>query len=755
MKKKFSISALLKGRSLQNYVLLEVLLLLLAVIGVLAFFSKKQSEKDFQTFAMGYVDNFNQRTINTIEGEVRKVSRVPAYAAKLLEKYLVRGAQDIPVSLSTPAHQFITKALKDTTQLTSLYVASRDGSFFQIRKVHEGDRFVLRESQNLPVITSYSMRVIDRTHGKPPVERFYYFDDDGNLVDSEVNLSPVYQPITRPWYLDAVDKKDMFIGSIYTFGLTPHLVMTSSVAILDKQEKVKGVIASDFNIKDLSTLLNKKRLTQNTRTYLLSKGDRSSVDVSSKNSKNVAPGDKIWTQDLLKLDMIASSEDSVPMNSYGNRARIVSMEERRGTLLWDALERFYEQKEEAFISELQGEDHLVSIMQVADSFGKEWLLVSLVPYSDLTSLLFSTQEDMISLYIFILFVSCLQVILLARRIAYPIEDLREEALKIKEFNLDGGVSVKSNIREVTALADTMKDMKVSLKSFTKYMPRQLVLNLLKSGSDINIGGESKKLTIFFSDIANFTTISEAMAPDDLMKHLSEYFEEITSILIREKGTIDKYIGDAIMAFWGAPNEDDNQVYNACRVALLAQHKLDELSKKWKLRGLPILETRMGIHTGNAIVGNVGCSDRMNYTIIGDSVNLASRLEGINKYYGTHVIVSEATYAEIKDEFLCRTLDIVAVKGKTKGVRIYELIAEFKDKQLQATREQSEFVPRFEKGFDFYLNLNFEKAKEVFESLKGLWKPYDELVDVYIQRCDDYIQTPPGDDWTGVYKLTKK
>jgi adenylate cyclase len=757
VRKKSAFKNILSTRSLQSYVLVEVLLLLILVLGVLSFFSKKQSEKDFQNFAVEYVDNFNRRTIIRIESEVKKVSQVPLYASKLLAPYIKKGAQSLPSNFKNPANQFLKEVLQDTPQLSSIYIGSKDGSFFQMRKVRDGSKYVLQENKTLPVVVSYSIRVIDRSKGQPATETFYYFDDHDQLVDSEVNLSPIYKPSQRPWYQDAVNKKDMFIGSIYTFGLTPHLVMTSSIPILNKQGNVKGVVASDFNIRDLSLMLDRAKLTKNTQAYLLARKAPADLNSNTTTPQPKIPNqdvEKAWIQDVLKLDVIATSEES-PLRGFGTNARTISMTERRNTDLWKALENFYEEKEEAFVVNINNKLSVVNIMPLGEDFGKEWLLLSIVPYADLTALFFSSKEDMFSLYIFILFIACLQVILLARRIAYPIEDLREEAIKIKNFDLDGAVPINSKIKEVTALADTMKDMKVSLKSFTKYMPRQLVLNLLKNGNDINIGGQAKKLTMFFSDIAGFTTISEALAPDELMRHLSEYFDETTGILIQEKGTIDKYIGDAIMAFWGAPNEDDQQAYNACKSALLIQRKLAELNKRWAVRGLPILETRIGIHTGTAVVGNVGSSDRMNYTVIGDAVNLASRLEGINKYYDTYIIVSETTHEEIKDKFLCRTLDIVAVKGKTKGVRIYELVAEHNNKLLAADPAQADFIEKFEKGFDFYLNLIFAKALSLFKSLKNVFAPYDNLLNTYIERCENYVKNPPSDDWDGVYKLDKK
>ena len=753
MNLKTYIQNLFRNRGLQNYVLLEVLFLIILILSVLSFFSERQSNKDFQKFAQQYVDNYNRRVIGQIENEIQNISQIPVQASHLLSPYIDFGAQNIPVRFDNPTNKFLKQILKENSHMSSLYLGAKDDSFFQIRKVREGDKYFLKNETNLPVVVSYSIRVIDRST-ESHTETFYYLDDNGIIVDKEVNLSPVYTPSKRPWYNDAVGRTGVYVGSVYTFGLTPHLVMTASTPILDAGENVKGVIAADYNIRSLSFLLNRKNLTTNTQTYLLDKnfikknGEVDFVDASEMAKKP-------WKKDMLKLEIIASSEKNLPMRNSGEIARTINVSERRHTDLWPALEAYYEKKEEAFVLDIQDSPHIVNLMSFGDNFGKQWALVSIVPYNDLSDLFFSTKEDIFSLYIFILFIAVLQIILLARRIAFPIEDLKEEAEKIKEFSLDGPVDIKSPIREVSALADTMKDMKLSLKSFTKYMPLQLVRNLLKNKADIVVGGESKRLTLFFSDIAGFTTISEAMEPNALMHHLSEYFEEVTSILIEHQGTIDKYIGDAVMVFWGAPNEDKNQEYNACISALLIQNKLKELNKKWATKGFPELGTRIGLHVGEVVVGNVGSSDRMNYTVIGDSVNLAARLEGTNKYYDTNIIISESLYEVVKDKFLCRTLDIVAVKGKTKGVRIYELVTELGNKNLAVPKKQVEFIEKFEKGFSFYLNHNFAKALEMFEPLKGLHEPYDRLLGVYIERCNDYLKSPPASDWDGVFKLDKK
>jgi adenylate cyclase len=210
--------------------------------------------------------------------------------------------------------------------------------------------------------------------------------------------------------------------------------------------------------------------------------------------------------------------------------------------------------------------------------------------------------------------------------------------------------------------------------FGKYVSPVVIENLLKDPDKLNLGGEKRDITIFFSDIRGFTTISEKLAPEELVHLLNEYLTEMTSIIIKNQGLVDKYMGDAIMAFWGAPLEQPNHAELACLSSLEMMEKLKELQKKWKKEGIPSFDIGIGLNSGEAVVGNMGSSKRFDYTAMGDNVNLASRLEGLNKTYKTNIIISENTYKVVKDKFKTRKLGRVTVKGKKRAITIYELLA---------------------------------------------------------------------------------
>ncbi len=219
-------------------------------------------------------------------------------------------------------------------------------------------------------------------------------------------------------------------------------------------------------------------------------------------------------------------------------------------------------------------------------------------------------------------------------------------------------------------------MKGGLASFGRYVPTELVRQLIATGREAKLGGEKTRLAIMFTDIIGFTTLSETLTAEELMLQLSAYLDRMTRIIEQEQGTVDKYIGDGIMAFWGAPLEVENPALLACRAALGCSKAEADLNRQWQVEDKPAMPTCFGIHFGETIVGNVGSSRRMNYSIFGDNVNLASRLEGINRIYGTKIIVSQSVYEAVDKQMICRPLDIVAVKGKKKSIAIHELLATY-------------------------------------------------------------------------------
>jgi adenylate cyclase len=263
-----------------------------------------------------------------------------------------------------------------------------------------------------------------------------------------------------------------------------------------------------------------------------------------------------------------------------------------------------------------------------------------------------------------------------------------------------------------------------------------------------------ELTVMFSDVRGFTTISEKLDPRALSDLLNSYLTPMTDLVFETKGTLDKYMGDAIMAFWGAPIHFADHAEHAARCALKMLVKLRELQESYRAKSLPEIDIGIGLNTGDMSVGNMGSNTVRSYTVMGDSVNLGSRLEGINKQYGTRIIISEFTRAKLGQAFITREVDWVRVKGKALPVRIFELMGERNSGATQPDPLLIQLLPHFEAGFAHYHARRFAEAIEEFNRALQI-KPDDECSKLYVERCQDYVQEPPEQDWDGVFTMKTK
>ncbi len=286
-------------------------------------------------------------------------------------------------------------------------------------------------------------------------------------------------------------------------------------------------------------------------------------------------------------------------------------------------------------------------------------------------------------------------------------------------------------------------------TFEKYVSPAIVQEVLADPSNIELGGRKMEMSVFFSDVRGFTTISEKLDPRALSDLLNSYLTPMTELVFANKGTLDKYMGDAIMAFFGAPIASHDHAENACRCALQHITKLKELQQQYRSQGLPEIDIGIGINTGEMSVGNMGSQTVRNYTVMGDNVNLGSRLEGINKQYGTRIIISEFTQAAIQDKFITREIDWVKVKGKLKPVRIFELMAE---KSVEP--KVQEMLKHYNQGFQLYHERKFDFAIKEFEAALAA-NPEDKVSKLYIHRCEYFISEPPPQDWDGVIEMKEK
>lgn len=398
-------------------------------------------------------------------------------------------------------------------------------------------------------------------------------------------------------------------------------------------------------------------------------------------------------------------------------------------------------------------DYACYLQSLSADVGLNWNILTLVHEEDFLQPIYKQARFAIAISCTLVLIFGLIGALFFGFISKKLKQIAYELHKIGTFTFSSETfsDKVSFIKEVNMMNLATDQMKLGLNSLTKYIPLDLVRKLMLSGHSATLGGEKLQITILFTDLANFTQIAEQTAPDTLLEILGEYFQVMNEIIEKHHGTVDKYVGDSIMAFWGAPTPQNDHSLNACKAALEMQETFPSLWKKMNPEHRALLKQRIGVNSGLAIVGNIGAPDRMDYTAIGDQVNLASRLENLNKFYGTKILIGEATASAIKDQMLVRPIEKVSVKGKAQSSIVYELIG-IKGK---ASAETLKALAVYEKGLSLFQNRQFVEAEKVFEEANLLFGGNDSVSKILIAQCQEFQRTPPPENWNGTIVMREK
>jgi len=381
--------------------------------------------------------------------------------------------------------------------------------------------------------------------------------------------------------------------------------------------------------------------------------------------------------------------------------------------------------------------------------GRDLFVAVLVPSADLVGqitqlrigLLLSTLAAVVAALVFALFMT--------RAYSRPLEALAAQSRRLRALDFSAEEPVEANVREVRELAEAQAQAQAAVESFSRYVPVEVVRELVAEGDVARIGGQSREMTLLFSDIAGFTRISEGMEPQALADHMAGYFDALIDLIQANNGTVDKLVGDAIVAFWGAPLADAEHAVHATAAALACRERLQQLNATWAAEGAPVLETRFGLASGTVIVGNFGAPDRLAYTVLGDRVNLASRLEGLNKLYGTAVLVDEATVAACGTHYAWRRLDRVVVKGHNEPTWIHELLGA-QDAVDAGTLARAR---AYEAAWERYAAREFDAALDALDAL--LAEAPDTAAQRLRARCAALAARAPGQEWEAVYRAETK
>ena len=380
----------------------------------------------------------------------------------------------------------------------------------------------------------------------------------------------------------------------------------------------------------------------------------------------------------------------------------------------------------------------------------DWVVATVIPARDFLATIERNAKLLLAaLGLLTLVVAALAILTANRLIGAPLLRIVGQLKHIESFELDAITRMSSPLRELDNLSAALTQMSRGLSSFQKYIPTALVRTLVARGVEARPGGRQQVLTVLFTDIVGFTGLSERLG-DAIVPVLSDYLELASVAISTHNGTIDKFIGDAVMAFWGAPTPNDRHAVDACAAALEFRRRLCQRGgEPGGGKGVP-LRMRVGINTGRMLIGNIGSNERLSYTVIGDSVNVASRLEAVNKRYGTEILIGEDTRAAAGDAILARRLDWVAVYGRAQGLAVYELLG----MADQGARQTPEWVTAYEAGLDAYARRDWAGAAELFGT--AIANRGDDLPSqIFVERCRNYLASPPPEDWTAVSIFAEK
>ncbi len=619
------------------------------------------------------------------------------------------------------ALDYFMEILETHKEFAMVYFGDTKGNLIMGRRMPDGS-----------LTRRYITRVDDTVYTRYVHENRIYNATFPNTTES---ASTGYDPRTRGWYKKAVSQKRTVWTNVYIFATDNMPGFSCASPIYDDDGNLLGVACIDIGIRDLSLYLGKISTPANSRLFIYDQDNQ------------------IIAKPLSETDSIDTLLNVHPEADGTSTYTMKNVDDNSDPIISGAF-RFCKGKEnsnEISLFETDGKKYFCKLDSMTIDNELSLNVGMVIPDEDIMGIVYKNNRTVMIISIVVIVIAIVISILISSLISKPMKVLSNEMDNIRKLSIEeDNVDIDSGIKEIDTMVDSFQGMKQGLMNFKKYVPSDLVSMLIRDNQNAEIGGKKQCLTLMFSDIENFTGIAERTKPEELIGRLYDYFSLLAHTITDNKGTIDKYIGDSIMAFWGAPVDIETKTHArlACRSALTCQMQGFNLSNIWSREGKPRFRTRFGIHTGEVVVGNMGSDERINYTVLGDSVNLASRLEGLNKYYGTEIIASGATHELVKDEFEFRLLDKITVKGKVLPIFIYELLAE-KGKIDQKILKTYEV---YEMGLNYYFDGDWDKCINYMSFV--IERIDDSAAKVIKERAEKFKLNPPA-NWSGIYAFDKK
>jgi adenylate cyclase len=536
-------------------------------------------------------------------------------------------------------------ALQELPQMDSVYAGFENGAWLQVRRISDlSDE--QRSSLRAAPEANIAINLIRPTpSGELPMRRIFE-DQQGNEIGQLDLWKYGYDARNRRWYRETMKADRPVVSSPYLAFSIGAPVITISAPL---RGKVPGVIAADLKLDTFSDFVQAQR-----------PGEHGIVVIFD------STGSLIAHPNFAKFVVDAMTHPSQP--------QLPNIKEINSGLVAAVLRRS------------DGRDNYDG--SIRDDDGREYLFrvakFTLGEQYDASILLLAAQEDFVQdvrrlqftglILATIAGAAFIPVIwIFGSRMSRSLKKITAQAVKLQKLAEPDLSPVTARIKEVHELSSAMKLAQRAIWSFAHFVPKEIVQRIVDNSISTELGGVRAEITVVFTDVRDFTTIAESADPDILMHQTSRYFSALTEAFLAEGGTIDKFIGDAVMVFWNAPNPQPDHVERACRAALAGRLACEKLNSQFETEGLKPFFTRFGIHVGEAVIGNLGSTERMNYTALGNTVNLAARLEGLNKQFGTTILVSEDVYLRVQHCFQFRAFESVVAKGMTKETRIFELV----------------------------------------------------------------------------------
>jgi adenylate cyclase len=543
-------------------------------------------------------------------------------------------------------HIVLASMLRNNEQLYNLYMGYDDGSFLEMDFIDRAGG-AGKSRLGAPDGAKFRLVIIAKDGDGGKLNSSIHFLSDTLASISQLPGPADYDPRNRPWFKDTYQPDAGLLTEPYVFFATGEAGYTVRVPIGGGGRR--GVVAGDILLSEAEAMLRKQQIGKSGLAFLFDDSGRVLAHPDMRNLMEAAnrsgqPGE------LPRLSAIDAIGISAAISAW--RQSGVAQQ---------------------FFQDSNGRTYAAAFHPIALAGAAN---LSLGLFAAVDEFYAQIEADRRKLFVVaIAFVLAVVPIAFAlgSMLSGSLRELARETDNIQKFRFTGVPRLHSPIREIDELGRSVSTMRTLIQTFSNFVPKRLVQQLVETGNAMTLGGTRREVTILFTDVANFTGITEHRDPAQVMQFTSRYFAALSEAIMANKGTVDKFIGDAVMAIWNAPIEDDDHVANACAAVLACIKGNRELNAEFEREGWPAYHTRFGLHVGDVVVGNIGSSDRMNYTVLGAAVNLAARLESLNKQYQTTALVSEAVKQRVEQRFAFRSVDRIKPKGFAAETQVYELV----------------------------------------------------------------------------------